>query len=176
MIRPANVLQRGQVEIAGGLAVSQLEANTVAHVAVGLGGHFEVLAQNEIWNTFGELRYQPLRGAVDLAVGLGGGYATTLLASLTSSGDHDHVDDIAATASIAAGHTWGRFSLTLGNRTFVLGAGYLATSTRLGLRLRVVGPLGFLVEGGATYHAPLGALGTGLLIGEATGGAFLVFN
>jgi hypothetical protein len=176
MIRPANVLERGKVEIAGGLAVSQLEANTVGHVAVGLGHYFEVLAQNEIWNTFAELRYQAIEDSIDLSVGLGGGYATTLLATLTSSGSNENVQGAAATVSIAVGHTWGkRFSLTLGNRSFFLSEGYLATSTRLGVRLRIVGPLGVLLEGGATYHAPLGSLGLGLLIGEGTGGLYLAF-
>lgn len=174
MVRPARTLAPGTVEVAAGLAVSTLEANTVGHVAVGVSDRVEVLAQNEIWNTFGELRYQVLRGgAVDLVLGAGGGYAMTLIAALTSSGDHDTVTGAAGTASIAAGHSWGRVSLTLGNRSFFLVSGYVATSTRLGLRVRAVGRLGFLVEAGATVHAPLDAPSLAFAVGEATGGLFV---
>ena len=176
MVRPARTLAPGTVEIAAGIAVSELEANPVGHVAVGVGDRVEVLAQNEIWNTFAELRYQVLRdGPVDLAVGAGGGYAVTLVSALTSSGDHDTLTGAAGTVSISAGHSWGRVSLTLGNRSFFLTSGYVATSTRLGLRVRAVGRLGFLVEGGATVHAPLDALSLAFVVGEGTGGLFVEF-
>lgn len=176
MIRPARTLPPGQVEVAAGVAVSELEANSVAHVALGLDDRVEILAQNEVWNSFAELRYQVLRGgALDLVVGVGGGYATTLLAQLSSTGEHDTFRGAAGTASLAVGHTWGRLSITLGNRSFFLSPGYLASSTRVGLRVRAVGPLGFLIEGGATLHAPLGNLTTAFAIAEGTGGLFLAF-
>jgi hypothetical protein len=176
MVRPARTLPPGQVEVAAGVAVSQVDASSVAHVALGIDERIEILAQNEILNSFAELRYQVARGgALDLVVGAGGGYATTLLAQLSPTGKHDTFRSAAGTASIAIGHTWGPLSLTLGNRNFFLRPGYLASSTRLGLRVRAFGPLGFLIEGGATVHAPLGNLTTAFAIGEATGGLFLAF-
>jgi hypothetical protein len=176
MVRPAQTLPPGKVEIAAGLAASELEVNTVVHIAVGVADRVEILGQNEIWNTFGEVRVQVLRNApVDVVVGAGGGYAITFLSALTSSGDHDTVTGAAGTASIAIGRDWGSLALTLGNRSFFLASGYLASSTRAGLRVKLGSHLGLLFEGGATVHAPLGALDVAIAIGEATGGLFLQF-
>jgi len=52
--------------------------------------------------------------------------------------------------------------------------GYLASSTRLALRIHVGSNFGFLLEGGATVHTKL-ALGAALTIGEGTGGLFVQF-
>lgn len=176
-VRPAHTLPQGQVEGALGVAASSLEANTVAHLAVGLGGGFEVLAQNEVWNTFGELRYQLLKGGdVDLTVGAGLGYAVTLISAIdTSDEEYDSTEGGAGMVSIAAGHTWDKVSLTIGHRSMFLDGGYLAASTRASFRALLAGPLGLLLEGGATVHAPLDGIDAAITIPEATVGFFLGF-
>ena len=177
MMRPAATLPKGHAEVAAGIAASQLgEANTILHAAVGVNDHVEILGQNEVWNSFVEGRYGVLRGAdgepVDLAVGVGGGYAVTFLSALTSSGDHKDVHGGALTASVAVGHDWGRVALTLGNRTFWLDGGYLAISTRLGVRVKVAGPFGVELETGATVHTPTSGW-VALTVGEGSGAIFL---
>lgn len=176
-VRPAHTLPQGKVEGALGVAASSIEANTVAHLAVGLGGGFELLAQNEVWNTFGELRYQLVQGGdVDLTVGAGLGYAVTLISSIdTSDDDYDSADGGAGMVSLAVGHSWDKVSLTLGHRSMFLDGGYLAASTRASVRTLIAGPLGLLLEGGATVHASLDAIDAAITIPEATVGFFLGF-
>jgi hypothetical protein len=171
MVRSADTLPKHRVELAGGLATSGFEVNTVAHAAYGITDRVEVLAQNEIWNTFGEVRYGILnsrRDPVGLAVGAGGGAAVTLVSAVSGS------SGAAATASVAVGRDFGRLTLTLGNREILMVGGYLASATRLGARLRVAGGFGVLLEGGATVHTKL-VLGTAIVIGEGTAGLYVGF-
>ncbi|MDX2090222.1 MAG: hypothetical protein SFX73_20350 [Kofleriaceae bacterium] len=177
-VRPAHTLPAGKVEVALGVAASSVEANTVAHLAVGLGGGFEVLAQNEVWNTFGELRYQVLKGGdVDLTVGAGLGYAVTLVSAIDTSTDdeYDSNEGGAGMVSISAGHRWDKVSLTVGHRSMFLDGGYLAASTRLSFRALLAGSLGILLEGGATLHAPLDTLDAAITMPEGTLGFFVGF-
>lgn len=177
MMRPADTLPAKHAEVAAGVATSQLgEANTILHAAYGITDRFEVLAQNEVWNSFVEVRYGILKtrpNGLALAVGLGAGRAVTFLSAVTSSGDHEHYDGAAGTGSVAVGRDFGRVALTLGNRTFLFN-GYLASSTRFGMRVLVAGPFGFELEAGATVHTPLGS-GVALTIGEGSGAFFLTF-
>jgi hypothetical protein len=178
MVRPARTLPAHEVEVAAGLAASSLEVNTIGHVAYGVTDRVELLAQNEIWNTFGEARYAIARrgdAPLDVTIGAGGGTAVTLLSAVTSSGNRDSVSGLAGTLSFAIGRELGRVSITAGNRTFVLAAGYLASSTRAAIRIRAFGKGGVFVEAGATYHALLAVAGAGLVIGEGAGGIFLGF-
>lgn len=176
MIRSADTLPQGKLELAGGLSASNLgEVNTVAHAAYGLTDHVELLAQNEIWNTLGELRYGILhsrRDPIGLAVGVGGGQAVTLVSAV--SGGNENFNGAAACASVAVGKELGPVTVTLMNREVLFFGGYLATATRLGLRLRATEHLGFLVEGGATVHTKL-SVGAALVIGEATAGLYIGF-
>ena len=180
-VRTADTLPAGQVELGAGLAVSQLEANTIVHGAVGLTDEVELLAQNEIWNSYVEARYGVLRSARDglgLAIGAGLGHAVTLVSALDAATDddaYDRVDDQAATVSLAIGTRWDHASLTLGHRTFYLLEGYLASSTRLSARWFATGRAGLFLEAGATVHAPTSALDAGFAIGEGAAGAFVGF-
>jgi len=176
LVRPADTLPKGRFELAAGLAASGLgEVNTVAHGAYGITDKIEVLAQNEIWNTFGELRYGFLNSKHDpigLAVGVGGGQAVTLLSAV--SGGNETYNGAAGTASVMVGTDVGPLTLTLGNREVLFFGGYLASSTRLGVRIRIADWFGLLVEGGATVHTKLD-LGASLVIGEGTGGLYVQF-
>jgi hypothetical protein len=176
-VRPAHTLPQGKVEGALGVAASSIEANTVAHLAVGLGGGFELLAQNEVWNTFGELRYQVVQGDVDLTIGAGAGFAVTLISALDTPNidKYDRTEGGAGMVSLAVGHTWDQLSLTLGHRSMFLDGGYLAASTRASFRALLAGPLGLLLEGGATVHTSLDAFDAAITIPEATVGFFLGF-
>lgn len=72
LVRPAETLPGGRVELSAGVAASQLgEANTVLHAAVGINDDIGIMAQNEVWNTFGEVRYGVLHekpNGISLAV------------------------------------------------------------------------------------------------------------
>lgn len=144
MVRPASTLPAGKIEIAGGLATSALgEVNTIAHGAYGVTDRVEVLVQNEVWNTFGEVRFGLLddeTAPVSLAIGVGGGAAVTLLSAVAES--DMRVDGGVGVASVAVGRRWDRFELTLANRSFVFVEGFIATSTRLGVRMPITGRLG----------------------------------
>jgi len=178
MIRPADTLPKGKVELAAGLAASSLEVNTIVHGAFGLTDRVELLGQNEVWNTFGEVRYAVRRrgeGPLAVSIGLGGGYAITLLSAVSGAAQGNRANGAAGTASVAVGHDWGRVAVTVGNRSFVLAPGYLATSTRAGIRVRIAGPLGALAELGATYHAKLAVIAAGLAIAEGSLGLFFEF-
>jgi type IV secretory pathway TrbD component len=170
MVRSADTLPRGKLELAGGLAASSLEVNTVAHAAYGITDRVEVLAQNEVWSTIGEVRYGFLHSKsspLGLAVGVGGGQAFTLLSAFSGNA-------AAASASIAVGRDFGRVTLTLGNREILMFGGYLASATRLGARLRMSEHFGLLLEAGATVHTKL-SLGTALAVGEGTAGVYFGF-
>jgi len=182
-VRPARTLRPGHVEVAGGLAASTLgEVNSIAHGAVGIADRLEVLAQNEVLNTFGELRFAIINPDLEhhapfgLVVGAGGGRAVTLLSALDQAGDHDTYDGGVGTVSLAAGLNGQRVSLTLAHRSFFFAGGYLAASTRLAVRLRVAGDLGVFLEGGGTVHAVLDNLtDTAFFIGEGAAGLWLGF-
>jgi hypothetical protein len=174
MMRSADTLKAGRVELAAGLAASQLgDVDSIFHGAVGITDHVELLAQNEVYNSFAEVRYGILHSdtsPVALAVGLGAGYATTLLSDASDSADR--YDGTAATASLAIGKTWQRIALTLMNRTFLLSSGDVASSTRFGARLLVAGGFGIEGEVGGTTHV---ASSTTFFNGEASFGLFFGF-
>lgn len=178
MVRPAQTLPKGEVELAAGLAASQLgEVNTILHGAYGITDRVELLAQNEIWNSFVELRYGILKqpdSDVGLVVGAGGGYAVTVLSAI-SEGDSETVEGSAGTVSLGVGRRWDNLELTLGNRTVIFGAGYLASSTRLGLRLYAGRRSGFMLEAGGTAHTATWADGATIGLGEASLGFFVGF-
>jgi hypothetical protein len=179
-VRPADTLPEGKVDLAAGLAVSQVEANTILHAAVGVTDDVEILAQNEVWNSFVEARYGFLHSdenGLGLTVGAGAGYAVTLISALTSSSDdeYDSVDGSAATVSLALGKRWPSASVTLGHRTFWLTAGYLASSTRLSLRWYIGERAGLLLEAGATAHMVVEDLSGAFVIGEGAFGGFVGF-
>lgn len=180
MVRPANTLPQGKVELAAGLAASQIgEVNSIIHGAYGITDDVEVLAQNEVWNSFVEARYGFLHSDDDhpiaLAAGAGVGTAVTFLSAVTESDDADTVRGAAGTVSFAAGHRFGRAELTLGNRTVIFGAGYLASSTRLGLRVDANDHFGVMIEAGGTAHTATWAEGATVGIGEASAGFFVGF-
>lgn len=181
MVRPAETLPAGRVELAAGLAASQLgEANTVLHAAVGVTDDVEVLAQNEVWNSFGEVRYGVLHekpNGMSLAVGVGGGRAITLVSAVGDALDSDEADGGAAgLASVAVGKRFDRVDLTIGNRTFYqFGGGFFMSSTRAAVRFAITGNLGLLLEGGGTVHAPIDAPDLSIFIGEATTGFWIGF-
>lgn len=189
MVRPARTLPAGEVELAAGLAASNLgEVNTILHAAVGVAERVEVLAQNEIWNTFGEARYAvlsdaPTRGGdgggdgVGLVVGVGGGRAVTVVSAVTEGVDEDEetADGAAATVSVAVGKSWDAVSVTLGHRSFFLASGYLAASTRLGVRLHLGSVAGVFLETGGTVHAVLEAAEVGFVMVEGAAGLWVGF-
>lgn len=186
MVRPARTLPAGEVELAAGVAASNLgEVNTILHAAVGVGERVEVLAQNEIWNTFGEARYAVLSDApsqghgdgVGLVVGVGGGRAVTVVSAVTEGVDEDEetVDGAAATVSVAVGKSWDAVSVTLGHRSFFLASGYLAASTRLGVRLHLGSVAGVFLETGGTVHAVLEAAEVGFVMVEGAAGLWVGF-
>ena len=181
LVRPAETMRQGKVEVAAGLAVSGIgEANTIVHAAYAVTDDVEVLAQNEIWNTFGEVRYGILHERDDglsLAVGAGGGQAVTLVSAVGDELDADDADSGAAgLVSVAVGKRLGPVDLTLGNRSFVqLGGGFIMSSTRLGGRFAIGEHFGLMLEGGATVHAPADALDLALVIGESSAGFWLGF-
>lgn len=181
MVRPAETMRAGRVEVAAGLAASAIgEVNTILHGAYAVTDDVEVVAQNEIWNTFVEVRYGLLHERDDglsLAVGAGGGQAVTLVSAIGDEVDADDADGGGAVqASVAVGKRLGPIDLTLGNRTFVQVSGdFLMSSTRLGARGAIGDHFGLMVEGGGTVHAPTGALDLSILIAEASLGFWLGF-
>ncbi|MBL8620943.1 MAG: hypothetical protein JNK64_06550 [Myxococcales bacterium] len=181
MVRPAETMPAGRVELSAGLAASQLgEANTVLHAAVAVTDDVEVLAQNEVWNSFAEVRYGVLHekpNGVSLAVGVGGGRAITLVSAVGDALDSDDADGGAAgLASVAIGKRLDRVDLTVGNRTFYqFGGGFFMSSTRASVRLAITDNVGLLLEGGGTVHAPIDAPDLSIFIGEATTGFWIGF-
>lgn len=181
LVRPAETLPAGRVELSAGVAASQLgEANTVLHAAVGINDDIEVLAQNEVWNTFGELRYGVLHekpNGISLAVGAGAGRAITLISAVGDALDADEADAGAAgVVEVAVGKRLDRVDLTVGNRTFYqFGGGFVMSSTRAAVRFAIADSFGLMLEGGGTVHAPIDALDVSLFIGEGSAGFWIGF-
>jgi len=172
MVSPADTLSQGQVEVAAGLAASQLgEVNPVAHATVGVTDRIEVLGHYEIWNAFAEARFGLLkseRDGIALAVGVGGGFATTFVSEL----DNDETSDGSAlTMSIAIGKRFGAHELALAHRTLLLGGDWGVSATR-GQYRYAFGGVGVFVEVGGTLHYPLDAAELTLGLGEASFGIF----
>lgn len=181
MVRPAETMRQGKVEIAAGLAVSAIgEANTIVHAAYAVNDDIEILAQNEIWNTFLEVRWGLLHERDDemsLVVGAGGGQAVTLVSAVGDEIDSDSADGAAAgEITVAVGKRLGPVDLTLGNRTFVqLDGDFLMSSTRLGVRLPIGRHFGLMLEGGGTAHAPVDSLDLAIFIAETSAGFWVGF-
>jgi len=181
LMRPAETLPAGRVEVAVGAAASQLgEANTVLHGAVGITDDIEALAQNEVWNSFAEVRYGILHerpNGASLAVGVGGGRAITLVSAVGDALDSDEADGAAAgTVSVSVGKQWDRIAVTIGNRTFIQANGnFFMSSSRAQVRLAATDHFGVLLEGGGTVHAPIDHPDLSLFIGEGTLGLWIGF-
>ncbi|MBK9036534.1 MAG: hypothetical protein IPL61_35680 [Myxococcales bacterium] len=181
MVRPAETMPAGRVELTAGVAASRLgEVNTVLHAAVAITDDVEVLAQNEVWNSFAEVRYGILhtrRHGLALAVGAGAGRAITLVSALGEELDLEDADGGAAgLVSLAVGKQWAHLDLTLGNRTFVQTSGsFFMSSTRAVVRVIITPHVGVLLEGGGTVHAPIDAPDASLFIAEGTLGGWVGF-
>jgi hypothetical protein len=181
LVRPADTLPQGKVELSAGLAASALgEVNTIVHAAYGVTDDIEVIAQNEIWNTFVEGRYGFLHERDDcwsLAVGLGGGQAVTLVSAIGDELDEDTADTGGAgLVSVSVGKRLGPVDLTFGNRTFVqFDGGFLMSSTRLAARLPIGRHFGLMLEAGGTAHAPVESLDLALFLAEASTGFWVGF-
>ncbi len=181
LVRPAETLPGGRVELSAGVAASQLgEANTVLHAAVGINDDIEIMAQNEVWNTFGEVRYGVLHekpNGISLAVGAGAGRAITLISAVGDALDADEADAGAAgVVEVAVGKRLDRVDLTVGNRTFYqFGGGFVMSSTRAAVRFAIADSFGLMLEGGGTVHAPIDALDVSLFIGEGSAGFWIGF-
>jgi len=180
LVRPAETMPQGRVELAAGIAASQLgEANTILHAAYAITDDVEVLAQNEVWNSFVEVRYGVLHEAhdgVSLALGAGGGEAITLISAVGEALDADEADSGAAgLVSASIGKRLGAVDLTLGNRTFIQTGAFFMSSTRLAARIAIGDHLGLMLEGGGTAHAPLDAPDVALFIGEGSLGFWVGF-
>ena len=181
LVRPAETMRAGKVELAAGLAASSIgEANTIVHAAYAITDDVEVDAQNEIWNTFVEVRYGILHERDDglsLAVGAGGGQAVTLVSAVGDELDEDSADTGAAgLVGVSIGKRLGPVDLTLGNRSFVqLGGGFLMSSTRLAARVAIGAHFGVMLEGGGTVHAPLDSVDLAIGIAEGSAGFWVGF-
>lgn len=180
LVRPAETMRAGKVELAAGVATSQLgEANTILHAAYAITDDVEILAQNEVWNTFVEARYGVLHERDDglsLAVGVGGGQAITLVSAVGESLDADDADNGAAgLVSVSVGKRLGPVDLTVGNRTFVQVGSFFMSSTRGQARFALGEHFGLMLEGGGTVHAPLANPDLALFIGEGSVGFWIGF-
>jgi hypothetical protein len=180
LVRPAETMRAGKVELAAGLAASQLgEVNTILHAAVAITDDVEVDAQNEFLNSFAEVRYGILhhaRHGLALAVGLGAGRAITLVSAVGDSLDGKSANaGLAGVASVSVGKRWGALDLTLGNRTFVQTGDFFMSSTRLAARFAIGAHFGLMFEGGGTVHAPIRSPDLALFIGEGSVGFWTGF-
>jgi hypothetical protein len=178
LVRPAETMPKGRMELAAGLAASSVgEANTILHAAYAITDNVEVLAQNEVWNSFVEARYGLLHEASDglsLALGVGGGRAITLVSALGDSLDPSNAESGAAgLISASVGKRLGTLDLTIGNRTFVQAGSFFMSSTRAAVRVSLGGHFGLMLEGGGTVHAPIESPELSLFIAEASAGFFL---
>jgi hypothetical protein len=180
LVRPAETMRKGHLELSAGLAASQLgEANPILHAAYAFTDDIEVIAQNEVWNAFVEARYGLLHDApngLSLALGVGGGRAITLVSAVGESLDADEADSGAAgLVSASIGKRLGNVDLTLGNRTFVQSGRFFMSSTRLAVRLAIGSHFGLMLEGGGTVHAPIESPDLALFIGEGSLGFWVGF-
>ncbi|MCE9576852.1 MAG: hypothetical protein K8W52_27140 [Deltaproteobacteria bacterium] len=180
LVRPAETMRAGKVELAAGLAASQLgEVNTILHAAVAITDDLELDAQNEFLNSFVEARYGILHNAPDglaLAVGLGAGRAITLVSAVGDELDGDTADaGFAGVATVSVGKRWGAVDLTIGNRTFVQSGNFFMSSTRLAARFAIGAHFGLMAEAGGTVHAPIKEPDLALFIGEGSVGFWTGF-
>jgi hypothetical protein len=181
LVRPAETMRAGKVELAAGLAVGAIgEVNPIVHGAYAITDDVEINAQTEVWNTFVEGRYGILHerdNGLSLAVGVGGGRAVTLVSLIGDEVDPDDADGGAAgLVSAFVGKRLGPVDLTLGNRTFVqFGGDFFMSSTRLAVRLAIGAHFGLMVEGGGTVHAPIEHADQALFLAEASAGFWFGF-
>lgn len=178
-VRSADTMPAGRVELTGAIAASQLEANTVVHGAYAITDRLEVIGQNEIWNSFVGLRFGILhseRDGIGLAIGAGGGQAVTLVSAIGEEVKDGGDSGAAGVVEVAVGKRFGDVSLTLGHREFYMVPGFVAASSRLGVRWDLGDHFGLLLEGGATIHAPTSDPSLAIVIGEGTAGFWVGFG
>jgi len=175
LVRSADTMPAGRVELSAGMAASALgEVNTIIHGAYAITDDVEVLAQNEVWNTFAEVRYGVLhsdKNGVGVTFGAGAGQAITLVSAIGEELDPEDANNgAAALVSAWIGKRLGTVYLTLGNRTFFQFDGYMMSSTRAAARLSLGDHFGLMAEGGGTAHAPLDEPSLSIFIAEASAG------
>jgi hypothetical protein len=181
LVRPADTLPAGRVELAAGLAASQLgEVNTIVHGAVGITDDVEVFGHNEFLNTFGEVRYgilhsddrRPRPGSWPRFrprdhPGVGDRRRARLRQRRRRRRRGRQRHDRQALGLDRAG---GRQPHLRPDRN-----AFLMSSTRAQARVGVSRSFGLLVEVGGTVHAPTDALDASLFIGEGSLGLWVGF-
>ena len=170
VMRPADNLKAGQVEISGGLTVNSLpDANPVLQANVGVLDWLELGAQYETYSAEGWLRFAPLStddNGLALALSLGAGGLNTI----GWSSDEHSLDD-SWTPTLMGGATLGRrfadwFEPYIGVRLFYLASSEIAlTTVKGGMRFTPArwswGAFWLGLEGGATFYDGLFAVGEG---------------
>ena len=160
-IRPADNLRRGQFEVAGGLAASQVgQVLPVVRATVGVSDEIEIGGQYEVYSALASIRFAAMRTethGLALAVGLEGGVVS--LVDDIIDGDTDFgLRAEAGGASLAVGHRWSSVEGYFATKALIVGwdgdtSSFLGTY-RAGARFGGTG-LSFGFELGGTLHHTL---------------------
>lgn len=163
LLRPADTLKRGELEMTAGAAFNTLpEMTLVGQAAFGLADWLELGAQYEMYSALGQLRFGLLsseKHGLALSIAVGGGYATLLEAIDVESRD---VRSAGPLAGLTVGRRWDSFELYLGNKTLMLlPDAYFLNAVRAGVRYTIHQAIVLGLEAGVTFHHNFVVLGEG---------------
>jgi hypothetical protein len=160
-LRPATVAPPGHVELGAGLAANQLgEVLPVLDGRAGIFPRVEIGGHYEVYSGFAEARVQALAqetAGVSLALGLGGGFGTTLIDEVGEALDGAEDPDPAVFASLGISRRFGVVEPYVAVRSAaLLGTGFVNAPTG-GLTFHLGRHVGISLEGGASIHTREGA-------------------
>ncbi len=164
VIRPADNLKRGELEISGGITYNNLpELNCVAQINYGLNDWLEIGAQYEVYSTFVWSRFGLLNTddhGIALAIGVGGGSASII--KPLDNDDTNHFSDAALLGSLTIGRQFGQFEPYFGYKfipVFYENYTYTINVVKLGTRFSFHDNCFAGFEGGVSFHNSLTTVG-----------------
>lgn len=168
VLRPADNLEAGRVEITGGLTANTIpEVLPVMKGNVGLTDWLEIGAQYEVYTLLGEARFGLLSSeahGIALALGAQGGMVSRYTGS---TGFADATTEFAAGPTLTVGRRWDIWEIYLGGKALsnFESSGFGIVSGKLGARVILIPTLFLGAEAGVSGHF---WGGSGVAVGEGT--------
>ncbi len=161
VLRPADVLEKGEFEISGGLAVNSLpEGVPVAILSYGINNKLEANIQYEVYSALIGARYEILNSEDDrvaLAIGLHAGYVYRFIPEKfrLDGKVEEWMKSTIVTPGITIGKRKGKSEWYLAYKAFIDPTHdywYEIGTIKIGYRYTLFKNIAFGIEGGASHH------------------------